>query len=147
MELDKQVAATRHRERVQTALAGQSAYVLVDDLDHGLEVVDAGAAEHLEVITADAPERARRVRNAGAVFIGNTTPVSLGDYLAGSNHVLPTGGTARFSSGLSTASFLKRMSLIEYSPDALAAVAPHVTALGGAEDLAAHVEAVQVRQR
>ena len=147
VELDKQVAATRHRERVQTALAGQSAYVLVDDLDHGLEVVDAGAAEHLEVITADAPERARRVRNAGAVFIGNTTPVSLGDYLAGSNHVLPTGGTARFSSGLSTASFLKRMSLIEYSPDALAAVAPHVTALGGAEDLAAHVEAVQVRQR
>jgi histidinol dehydrogenase len=147
VELDKQVEATRHRDRVKAALAGQSAYVLVDDLDHGLEVVDAWAAEHLEVITADAPERARRVRNAGAVFVGNTTPVSLGDYLAGSNHVLPTGGTARFSSGLSTQSFLKRMSVIEYTPAALAEVAPLVTALGGAEDLAAHVEAVQVRQR
>jgi histidinol dehydrogenase len=145
VELDKQVAVTRHRERVETALAGQSAYVLVDDLDHGLEVVDAWAAEHLEVITADAPERARRVRNAGAVFVGNHTPVSLGDYLAGSNHVLPTGGTARFSSGLSAQSFLKRMSLVEYSRDALATAAPHVAALGGAEDLVAHVEAVRVR--
>ncbi len=147
VELGKQVPATRHRERVETALAGQSAHVLVDDLDHGLAVVDAWAAEHLEVLTADAPERARRVRNAGAVFIGSSTPVSLGDYLAGSNHVLPTGGTARFSAGLSTQSFLKRMSLVQYSPEALAAVAPHVTALGGSEDLAAHVEAVQVRVR
>jgi histidinol dehydrogenase len=147
VELDKQVAATKHRERVETALAGQSAYVLVDDLDHGLDVVDAWSAEHLEVITVDAPERARRVRNAGAVFVGNRTPVSLGDYLAGSNHVLPTGGTARFSSGLSSQSFLKRMSVVEYSAAALAEVAPHVSALGGAEDLAAHVEAVQIRVR
>jgi histidinol dehydrogenase len=147
VELGKQVPTTRHRDRVETALAGQSAHVLVDDLDHGLQVVDAWAAEHLEVLTADAPERARRVRNAGAVFIGNSTPVSLGDYLAGSNHVLPTGGTARFSAGLSTQSFLKRMSLVQYSPEALAAVAPHVTALGGSEDLVAHVEAVQVRLR
>ena len=147
VELGKQVPATRHRERVETALAGQSAHVLVDDLDHGLQVVDAWAAEHLEVLTADAPERARRVRNAGAVFVGNSTPVSLGDYLAGSNHVLPTGGTARFSAGLSTQSFLKRMSLVQYSPEALADVAPHVTALGGSEDLVAHVEAVQVRVR
>jgi histidinol dehydrogenase len=81
------------------------------------------------------------------VFIGGFTPVSLGDYLAGSNHVLPTGGTARFSSGLSAQSFLKRMSLVEYSSEALATVAPHVAALGGAEDLVAHVEAVQVRVR
>ena len=147
VELGKQVPATRHRERVETAFAGQSAHALVDDLDQGLEVVDAWAAEHLEVITVDARDRARRVRNAGAVFIGNHTPVSLGDYLAGSNHVLPTGGTARFSAGLSTQSFLKRMSLIEYTPEALAAVAPHVAALGGAEDLLAHVEAVQVRVR
>ena len=147
VELGKQVPATRHRERVETALAGQSAHVLVDDLDHGLQVVDAWAAEHLEVLTEDAPERARRVRNAGAVFVGNHTPVSLGDYLAGSNHVLPTGGTARFSAGLSTQSFLKRMSLVQYSAEALAEVAPHVTALGGSEDLAAHVEAVQVRVR
>jgi histidinol dehydrogenase len=147
VELGKQVSAARHRERIETALAGQSAHVLVDDLDHGLEVVDAWAAEHLEVLTSDAPERARRVRNAGAVFVGNTTPVSLGDYLAGSNHVLPTGGTARFSAGLSTQSFLKRMSLVQYSPQALAQVAPHVVALGGSEDLLAHVEAVQVRVR
>jgi histidinol dehydrogenase len=141
------VPATKHRDRVEAALAGQSAQVLVEDLDHGLEVVDAWAAEHLEVITADAPERARRVRNAGAIFVGGFTPVSLGDYLAGSNHVLPTGGTARFSAGLSAQSFLKRMSLVEYSAEALAAVAPHVAALGGAEDLVAHVEAVQVRVR
>ena len=147
VELDKQVAATRHRERVETALAGQSAHVLVDDLDHGLEVVDAWGAEHLEVQTVDAAALARRVRNAGAVFIGNTTPVSLGDYLAGSNHVLPTGGTARFSAGLSAQSFLKRMSLVEYSAQALTDVTPHVTALGGAEDLVAHVEAVAVRSR
>jgi histidinol dehydrogenase len=147
VELGKQVPVTRHRERVETALAGQSAHVLVDDLDHGLEVVDSWAAEHLEVLTADAPERARRVRNAGAVFVGGSTPVSLGDYLAGSNHVLPTGGTARFAAGLSTQSFLKRMSLVQYSPEALARVAAHVTALGGSEDLLAHVEAVQVRVR
>lgn len=147
IELDKQVAATKHRARVEEALHGQSAHVLVEDLDHGLLVVDAWAAEHLEVITVDAPVRARRVRNAGAVFVGGFTPVSLGDYLAGSNHVLPTGGTARFSSGLSAQSFLKRMSLVEYSAAALAEVAPHVAALGGAEDLVAHVEAVQVRVR
>ena len=147
VELAKQVGASHHRERIETALAGQSAHVLVDDLEHGLEVVDAWAAEHLEVLTVDAADRARRVRNAGAVFIGNHTPVSLGDYLAGSNHVLPTGGTARFSAGLSTQSFLKRMSLVEYSAEALTTVAPHVTALGGSEDLLAHVEAVQVRVR
>jgi histidinol dehydrogenase len=146
-ELARQVPAARHSERIRAALAGQSAHVLVDDLDHGLQVVDAWAAEHLEVLTADASARARRVRNAGAIFIGNHTPVSLGDYLAGSNHVLPTGGTARFSAGLSAQSFLKRMSLIEYSAQALATVAPHVTALGGAEDLASHVEAVQIRVR
>jgi histidinol dehydrogenase len=146
-ELAVQVAATKHRERVEEALAGQSAHVLVDDLDHGLVVVDAWAAEHLEVVTADAAARALRVRNAGAVFVGSFTPVSLGDYVAGSNHVLPTGGTARFSAGLSAQSFLKRMSVISYSADALASAAPHVTALGGAEDLHAHVEAVEVRGR
>ena len=142
-----QVERARHRERVQTAFDGQSAHVLVDDLEHGLEVVDAWAAEHLEVVTTDAAARARRVRNAGAVFIGNHTPVSLGDYLAGSNHVLPTGGTARFSAGLSTQSFLKRMSLVEYTPQALATVSPHVAALGGSEDLLSHVEAVSIRVR
>ncbi len=147
VELGKQVPATAHRERVETALAGQSAHVLVEDLDHGLAVLDVWAPEHLEVLTADAPERARRVRSAGAVFVGAWTPVSLGDYLAGSNHVLPTGGTARFAAGLSAQSFLKRMSLVEYTREALAEVAPLVRALGNAEDLVAHVEAVQVRVR
>ena len=140
-----QVPKTRHRERVETALAGQSAYVLVDDVDHGLQVVDTWAAEHLEVLTRDAPAVAARVRNAGAIFVGPYAPVSLGDYLAGSNHVLPTGGTARHTSGLSVQSFLRGIHVIDYSRDALAAVAGHITALGGAEDLAAHVDAVQVR--
>ena len=144
-ELDKAVPATRHRERVEAALSGQSAYVLVDDLEQGLTVVDEWAAEHLEVVTRGAAELARRVRNAGAVFVGPYSPVSLGDYLAGSNHVLPTAGTARHSGGLSVQSFLRSQHVVEYDRDALAAVAPHVDALGGAEDLAAHVDAVRAR--
>src|SRR5207302_3543264 len=131
--------------RVEQALAGQSAAVLVDDIDHGLEIVDIWAAEHLEVVTRDASAVAARVRNAGAVFVGPWSPVSLGDYLAGSNHVLPTGGTARHTGGLSVQSFLRGIHVVDYSRDALAAVADHVTALGGAEDLAGHVEAVATR--
>ena len=144
-ELEKAVPVTRHRERVETALSGQSAYVLVDDLEHGLTVVDEWAAEHLEVVTRDAAALARRVRNAGAVFVGPWSPVSLGDYLAGSNHVLPTAGTARHSGGLSVQSFLRSQHVVQYDRDALAAVAGHVDALGGAEDLAAHVDAVRAR--
>lgn len=147
VELGKQVPVTRHRERVEQALAGQSAHVLVDDLDAGVRVVDAWAAEHLEVITRDAASVAGRVRNAGAIFVGPYSPVSLGDYLAGSNHVLPTGGTARHSGGLSVGTFLRGIHVVDYSQDALAEVGGHIQALGGAEDLAAHVEAVQVRLR
>ncbi|MCU1593303.1 MAG: histidinol dehydrogenase [Frankiales bacterium] len=147
VELGKQVPVTKHRERIEAALTGQSGIVLVEDLEHGLLVCDVWAAEHLEVMTANARDVAMRVRNAGAVFIGPWTPVSLGDYVAGSNHVLPTGGTARFAAGLSAQSFLKRMSFVEYTRDALVEAAPCVTALGGAEDLLAHVEAVQVRVR
>ncbi|HVU61662.1 MAG TPA: histidinol dehydrogenase [Mycobacteriales bacterium] len=145
--LAKRVGETRHRERVETALAGQSAYVLVDDLAQGLKVVDTWGAEHLEVITRDASQVAAKVRNAGAIFVGPWSPVSLGDYLAGSNHVLPTGGTARHTSGLSVQSFLRGIHVIDYSRDALAAVGDHIAALGGAEDLAAHVEAVATRLR
>src|SRR5207245_342934 len=123
----------------------QSAIVLVDDIDHGLAVVNAWAAEHLEILTRDAPAVARRVRNAGAIFVGPFAPVSLGDYLAGSNHVLPTGGTARHTSGLSVQSFLRGVHVVTYDREALAAVAPYVDALGGAEDLAAHVAAVRAR--
>jgi histidinol dehydrogenase len=145
--LAPRVAATRHRERVEKALAGQSSYVLVGDLDQGLQVVDAWGAEHLEVVTRDAAAVAARVRNAGAIFVGAYSPVSLGDYLAGSNHVLPTGGTARHTSGLAVGSFLRGIHVVDYTRDALAAVGDHITALGGAEDLVAHVEAVQTRLR
>ncbi|MDQ1495390.1 MAG: histidinol dehydrogenase [Actinomycetota bacterium] len=144
-ELRRQVPATRHVERVQAALVGQSGYVLVDDVDAGLAVVDAWAAEHLEVITRDARKVAERVHNAGAIFVGPWSPVSLGDYLAGSNHVLPTGGTARFTGGLSVQAFQRMIHLIEYDRGALAEVAPLIDALGGAEDLAAHVAAVRIR--
>jgi histidinol dehydrogenase len=139
------VPATKHVERVQAALVGQSGYVLVDDVDAGLAVVDAWAAEHLEVITRDARKVAERVHNAGAIFVGPWSPVSLGDYLAGSNHVLPTGGTARFTGGLSVQAFQRMIHLIEYDRGALAEVAPLIDALGGAEDLAAHVAAVRIR--
>jgi histidinol dehydrogenase len=144
-ELTGQVARTRHRERVETALAGQSACVLVDDLDGALAVSDAWAPEHLEIQARDAAKLAARVTNAGAVFAGRYAPVSLGDYLAGSNHVLPTGGTARHTSGLSVFPFLRLVNVIECDRETLAATAPLIDALGGAEDLAAHVEAVRVR--
>jgi histidinol dehydrogenase len=143
-----QVAATKHADRVTTALNGtQSGVVLVDDIDAGLRVVDAYAAEHLEIQTRDAREVAARVRNAGAIFVGAWSPVSLGDYCAGSNHVLPTGGVARHSSGLSVQSFLRGIHVVEYDEQALAAVAGHVEALAGAEDLPAHAAAVRIRQR
>jgi histidinol dehydrogenase len=143
--LPAQVAATRHRERVETSLDGQSAMVLVDDLDHGIEIVDLWAAEHLEVVTEHARDVAMRIRNAGAIFVGPYAPVSLGDYLAGSNHVLPTAGSARHTPGLSVHSFLRGIHVIDYDRDALAAVAPHVVALGSAEDLIAHTDAVTIR--
>ena len=129
----------------KTALAGQSACVLVDDLDAALAVSDAWAPEHLEIQARDAAKLAARVTNAGAVFAGPYAPVSLGDYLAGSNHVLPTGGTARHTSGLSVFPFLRLVNVIECDRETLAATAPLIDALGGAEDLAAHVEAVRVR--
>ncbi|MET3805032.1 histidinol dehydrogenase [Nakamurella sp. UYEF19] len=140
------VVRTRHRDRVTVALTGpQSAIVVVASLEDGIKVADAYAAEHLEIQTTDAPIVARRIRNAGAIFVGRFSPVSLGDYCAGSNHVLPTAGCARFSSGLATTTFLKQMQVIEYSRDALAAVADHVLALSAAENLPAHGEAVSAR--
>jgi histidinol dehydrogenase len=144
-ELDRQVPATRHRARVEAALAGQSACVIVDDMDAALAVSDAWAPEHLEIQARDAAKLAARVTNAGAVFAGPYTPVSLGDYLAGSNHVLPTGGTARHTSGLSVFPFLRLVNVVECDREALAATAPLIDALGGAEDLAAHVAAVRIR--
>jgi len=145
-ELERQVAATKHVERIRTALTGQqSGVVLVDDVDAGLQVVDAYAAEHLEIQTRDAERVAARVTNAGAIFIGPWAPVSLGDYCAGSNHVLPTGGCACHSSGLSVQSFLRGIHVVNYSRQALADVAGHVTTLADAEDLPAHGQAVRAR--
>jgi histidinol dehydrogenase len=144
-EVERQRGVSLNQTQVNSALANQSALVLVADLDAGLAVVDEWAAEHLEILTADARAVALRVRNAGAIFIGPWAPVSLGDYLAGSNHVLPTGGTARHAGGLSVHSFLRSVHLVEYTEDALRDVAGHIDALGGAEHLLAHVNAVRVR--
>jgi histidinol dehydrogenase len=145
-ELDKQVSVTRHSERIRTSLAGQqSGIVLVDDLEQGLDVVNGYAAEHLEIHTEDAVGVAARVRNAGAVFVGPFTPVSLGDYCAGSNHVLPTGGCACHSSGLSVRTFQRAVHVVGYSREALTEVADQVVDLAEAEDLPAHGAAVRAR--
>lgn len=145
-ELETRVGATKHTERVRTALTGpQSGVILVGSLDDGIAVVDAYAAEHLEVQTANAAADAARVRNAGAIFVGPYAPVSLGDYCAGSNHVLPTGGCARHSGGLSTSTFLRGVHVVDYSEQALREVAGQVVTLADAEDLPAHGEAVTAR--
>jgi histidinol dehydrogenase len=144
-ELAAQLPGARNRERIEQALAGQSAYVLVDDIDAALAVSDAWAPEHLEIQTEEAGKVAARARNAGAVFAGPYSPVSLGDYLAGSNHVLPTGGTARHAAGLTVLPFLRLINVVECAREGLAEAAPHIDALGGAEQLAAHVAAVRIR--
>ncbi|MBJ7338477.1 histidinol dehydrogenase [Mycolicibacterium sp.] len=145
-ELAVQLKTTVHRERVTTALRGrQSAIVLVDDLDSGLRTVNAYAAEHLEIQTVDASAVAARVRSAGAVFVGAWSPVSLGDYCAGSNHVLPTAGCARHSSGLSVQTFLRGIHVVDYTEAALKDVSGYVITLAQAENLPAHGEAVRRR--
>ena len=144
--LATRVPATKHSGRVTEALTGaQSGIVLVDDIEQGLSVVNTYAAEHLEIMTANAGSVAARVRNAGAVFVGSFAPVSLGDYAAGSNHVLPTGGCACHSGGLSVQSFLRGIHVVDYDEVALRDVAAHVVALANAEDLPAHGEAVLAR--
>ena len=145
-EIDDQLARTKHVERITEALSGpQSGIVLVDDIAQGLRVVDAYAAEHLEIHTRDARDVALRVRNAGAIFVGTHAPVSLGDYCAGSNHVLPTGGSATHASGLSVQTFLRGIHIVDYDRAALEGVAGHVVALALAEDLPGHAAAITVR--
>ncbi len=144
--LPDMVTGTRHTDRVRTALTGeQSGAVLTATLDDAVAVADAYAAEHLEIQTADAAAVARRIHNAGAIFVGPYSPVSLGDYCAGSNHVLPTSGGARHSAALSTMTFLKPVQLVEYDRPALAAVGDAIAALAAAENLPAHGEAVAAR--
>jgi len=145
-ELVKRVAATKHAERIRTALSGiQSAIVLVDSIAQGLDVVNAYAAEHLEIQTRNSARDAEQIRNAGAVFIGRFSPVSLGDYSAGSNHVLPTGGCACHSSGLSVQTFLRGLHFIEYDKEAFTEILDTVVTLANSEDLPAHGEAMTAR--
>ena len=145
-ELANQLETTVHRERVAAALSGkQSATVLVDDLEAGIRTVNAYAAEHLEIQTTDARDVAARIRSAGAIFVGAYSPVSLGDYCAGSNHVLPTAGCARHSSGLSVQTFLRGIHVVDYDEAALKDVSGHVITLAEAENLPSHGEAVRRR--
>ena len=145
-ELAVRVPRTKHAQRITTALSGiQSAIVLVDSLPQGIDVVNAYAAEHLEIQTVDAKSVASKIRNAGAVFIGRFSPVSLGDYSAGSNHVLPTGGCACHSGGLSVATFLRGLHFIEYGEKAFTEIAETVITLANSEDLPAHGEAMTAR--
>ena len=146
LELEKRVATTKHSDRIRTALTGiQSAIVLVDSIEKGLDVVNAYAAEHLEIQTKNAARVAEQIRNAGAVFIGRFSPVSLGDYSAGSNHVLPTGGCACHSSGLSVQTFLRGLHFIEYDQKAFTEILDTVVTLANSEDLPAHGEAMTAR--
>jgi len=145
-ELPGQVAETKHTDRIAAALTGpQSGVILVDDLDQGIDVVNAYAGEHLEIQTRDPESVAARIRNAGAIFLGPWSPVSLGDYCAGSTHVLPTGGCAGHSSGLTVKTFLKTVHVINYSGSALEDVARQVEVFAEAEDLPAHGAAVRRR--
>ena len=145
-ELEVRVAKTKHSARIREALSGiQSAIVLVNSIEQGLDVVNAYAAEHLEIQTQNAAQDALKIRNAGAVFIGRFSPVSLGDYSAGSNHVLPTGGCACHSSGLSVQTFLRGLHYIEYSQQAFVDISQTVITLANSEDLPAHGEAMTAR--
>jgi histidinol dehydrogenase len=144
--LVRQVSLTHHRERVTMALGGeQSAILVVDTRDQACELSNALAPEHLEVMVEDTDEMLGLIRHAGAIFVGDFTPVSAGDYLAGSNHVLPTSGGARFTSGLSPLTFLRSQQIVEYDEAALGAIADAVVTLASAENLPAHGDAITVR--
>ena len=146
VELARRVELTRHSERIRSALTGvQSAIVLVDSMKQGIDVMNGYAAEHLELHVKDTEAVASEIRNAGAVFLGRFAPVSLGDYSAGSNHVLPTGGCACHSSGLSVQTFLKGVNFIEYDESSFMDIAATVITLANAEDLPAHGEAMSAR--
>ena len=146
-EVAQQVDGQAHEDRIRTALTGeQSAIVLVRDLDQAVAVADAYAAEHLEIQTADAEAVAARIRNAGAIFVGDYAPVSLGDYSAGSTHVLPTAGCACHSSGLTVRSFMRTVHVIGYTEPALLSIADGVEAFAHAENLPGHAAAISVRR-
>lgn len=144
-ETARQLEALPRREIASSALDDNGALVLTTDLDEAVRLANRLAPEHLELLVAEPERWLDRVTSAGAVFLGSCTPEVVGDYVAGPNHVLPTGGTARFASALSTEDFTKRMSIIEYSPRGLAEAMPHVAALSGLEGLEGHGAAAAVR--
>ena len=144
--LESVVAGAENQSRVKIALEGvQSAIVLVDDMAAAIQFANAYATEHLEIHTTNPIEDAAQISNAGAIFLGKYSPVSLGDYLAGSNHVLPTGQQAKFGAGLGVHTFLRAQQLIDYNSDALAEVAAQVQVFAEAEGLSGHGDAVAAR--
>ena len=144
--LEKQIPQTKHSDRIMQAIRSkQSAIVIVKDIEQGIDVINNISAEHLEIHTNNLSQVISKIENAGAIFVGPNTPVSLGDYLAGSNHVLPTGGCACHSSGLNVQTFLKSVQVIEYSKEALKDAADQLRVLAHAEDLPAHAQAVDIR--
>ncbi len=146
LELESQVLATKHSKRITDALSGQqSALILVDSIEQAIMVANYYATEHLEIMVSEPNSVLPKISNAGAIFLGDYSPVSLGDYLAGSNHVLPTGASAKFSSGLGVHTFLRPQQIINYSKDALQEQAQSLPLFANAEDLPAHGEAVLKR--
>lgn len=144
--LNRRVPRTKHAERVATSLTGrQSGIILTDGLDQSIDAANAYAAEHLEIQTADADAVVKRIRNAGAIFRGPYSPVPLGDYMSGSNHVLPTSGTARFAAGLGVHTFMKPVEVIEYNEEGLKALAARINTFAVSEDLPGHGECVLTR--
>lgn len=144
--LNRRVPRTKHAERVATSLTGrQSGIILTDGLDQSIDAANAYAAEHLEIQTADADAVVKRIRNAGAIFRGPYSPVPLGDYMSGSNHVLPTSGTARFAAGLGVHTFMKPVEVIEYDEEGLKALAARINTFAVSEDLPGHGECVLTR--
>jgi histidinol dehydrogenase len=143
--LDIEVMGHERPEDVENTLIEGGRAVLVRDRDHAIATANALAPEHLELIFAGALDALDSIRNAGAVFVGPNSPVSVGDYVAGTNHILPSGGTARWSSGLGVADFIKRIYVSGLEPSALERLAPHVDALAEAEGLHAHGRAVHAR--
>jgi histidinol dehydrogenase len=146
----ERAVAAQLRTLPRAAIAQKSwqdfgAVILVDDLDEAVPLVDAIAPEHLEIAAEEAEQLAARIRNAGAIFLGAHTPEAIGDYVGGSNHVLPTARSARFSSGLGVLDFMKRTSILKCGPDQLRMLGPAAIVLGEAEGLDAHARSVAMR--
>jgi histidinol dehydrogenase len=146
-ELKRQLESLPRRAIATSALRNYGAIIVVSNLEEACSLVNELAPEHVEIITSDDDAVSAQIKHAGAIFFGSYTPEAVGDYLAGPNHVLPTGRTARFSSALGVYDFVKRTSLLQYSPDAFASVADHVSTLAECEGLAAHARSATIRKQ